>query len=471
MSEHTPMTRLPGPTGIRDRVRLVRGMLAEPAPALDECTERFGPTFALGLGPLRMVVVGDPADLDPLFAEPNESYRWGHFANVLAFIVGSTSMIVSDGEDHRRRRAAVQPALARRRLDGWIPLILGETDRMMAERLLPALAGGGDGGVDLYPLGKDLILAITVRAFFGNGLEHRTAEIGEIFDELQGYIELPGAKQLPHPIPGTRRARVREARRRFDRLVDEELARRRARADEATGAGPGTGDLLDAFATDHTLSDQEIRDQVKTLIGAGYHTTSATLAWTVHRALATPGVWSRLRAEADEVLGPLDDPEAPGVGAEQLRALRYAGAVVHEALRIHPAGLFAPRQAVRDVRIGERTIPKRALVLWSPYIAGRDPEVWADPLTFDPERHLDPPPERAARMEAAWVPFGRGPRRCIGFALAQMELTAVLARLAQVTDLELVDPRPPTPHGTVVNRPAGGVPLRGGARPAIATTI
>lgn len=449
MSGHQATTPIPGPAGLRENARLLRALTADPAPVLDECSARFGRTFSLGLGPVRMVIVGEPADLSDLFAEPNEAYRWGHIANVLGFIVGPTSIIVSDGEDHRRRRAAVQPALARRRLDGWIPMIVAETDRMIAQRLRPAVASGGDPGVDLYPLGKDLILSITVQAFFGNGLEHRTDEIGAIFDELQDYIEAPAAKQLPHPIPGTRRARVRAARQRFDRLVDEELARRRAR--------PSTGDLLDAFvAAGDTMSTEEIRDQVKTLIGAGYHTTSATLAWTVQRALATPGVWARIGAEADAVLGAADG----SIGPDELKALTYTQAVLHESLRIHPAGLFAPRQAVRDVRIGDHVIPKRAMVLWSPYIAGRDGEVWDDPLTFDPERHLDPSPELAARMDAAWVPFGRGPRRCIGFALAQMELTLILARLAQQVDLELVDDRTPRPHGMVVNRPEGGVAVR-----------
>src|SRR4051794_9593096 len=246
---------------------------------------------------MRFVVVGDPAHLTEVFDQPNASYRWGHYLNVLGFIVGPTSLIVSDGDAHHRRRAAVQPAFARRRLDGWMPMIVAESDRMIDEWLLPAL--GRDGSVDTYPLGKDLVLAITVRAFFGNGLEHRTAEIGAIFDELQAYLELPALQQFPHRIPRTRRARVRAARRAFDTIVDQEIARRRA---DRTARGapqpdddhPQPWDLLDTFVDDaSSLSGEEIHDQVNTLIGVGYNTTAATLAWAVQRALATPGVWSR----------------------------------------------------------------------------------------------------------------------------------------------------------------------------------
>jgi cytochrome P450 len=387
--------------------------------------------------------------------------------------VGPTSLIVSDGDLHRRRRSAVQPAFARRRLDGWMPMIVAEADRAIDERLAPRLAAAG--AIDVYPIGKDLVLAITVQAFFGNGLEHRTAEIGAIFDELQAYLELPALRQAPHPLPFTRRARARTARRTFDRIVDEEIARRSAArrspavgggADgddaDAADAGPSRWDLLDVFVEEgSTLSDEEIHDQVNTLIGAGYNTTAATVAWAVQRALEVPGTWDRMRAEADAVLGPVGSGE---VHRSALDELEWTGAVVHEVLRVHPAGAISPRQAVVDVAIGDHVIPKGAIVLWSPHLAGRDERAWPDADAFRPERHLDPAPASAALMEAAWVPFGRGPRRCIGFALAQMELTLILARLAQRMDLTLVDRATPKPYGMVVNRPHGGVLVQGGLR-------
>ncbi len=213
---------LPGPTSIRENVSLTRRLFADPAPVLDECLARYGPTFAFGFGPVETVFVGAPQHMATVFSRPNESYRWGHFLNLLGFVVGPTSMIVSDGEEHRRRRSAVQPALARRQLDGWIPMIVAETDRMIDECLHPLLRGPAP--VDLYPLGKDLVMGITVKAFFGNGLQGRLDELISVFDEAQAYLELPAVHQIPHRFPRTRRARVRDGRRRFDELVDEEIA-------------------------------------------------------------------------------------------------------------------------------------------------------------------------------------------------------------------------------------------------------
>ncbi len=432
---------------------MINRLLNEPTVALEECAAAYGPTFRLSIGPLRLVVVGDPEHLGDVFGQPSASYKWGYALNVLGFIVGPTSLLVSDGEDHRRRRAAVQPAFARRRLDAWIPMIIAEADRMIDDHLQPALGGGEP--IDVYPLGKDLVLAITVKAFFGNGLEDRTAEIGAIFDELQSYLELPGPRQLPHRIPFTRRSRARTARHAFDRLVDDEVARRQIRvADRTVTAADEAGDLLDVFIgpTDNPMTTEEIHDQVNSLIGAGYNTTAATLAWTIQRSLTTPGVWERLHDEAADALA--DDV---AVGPDTLGTLPYTAAVVHEALRLHPAGSFAPRQTVTSVRVGDHLIPKRAMVLWSPYLAGRDPDVWPDALAFRPERHLDPLPEAVALMDAAWVPFGKGPRRCLGFALAQMELTLILARLAQRAPMRAVNHATPAPHGLVVLRPTGGV--------------
>lgn len=449
------MIAAPPRPALPDHLRLLRRLLHEPAPALDELRRRYGPIVQLGVGPARMAVVGSAATVGEVLGMTTDRFRWGHTFNVLGFVVGAGSMIVSDGDDHRRRRGAVQPAFGRRRLNGWIPMIVDRTDHAIAELAdLDDLDGGTGGGddddVDLYPVGRSLVFDIAVRAFFGDGLVARIPELERRFETAQEYLESPALRQLPHRLPYTARARVRDDRAAMDAMLDEEIDRVR-RGDGSRDRG----DVLESLVDAGELSDAEIRDQVITLIGAGFHTTAASLAWTLWRALSTPGLWELLRAEADRVL---DGDSPPDAGA--LARLELADRVVRETLRLHPAGVFTPREATVDIPVGEVVIPAKTLVLWSAHLAGRDPDVWENPPAFDPDRWLDPSDEQRAAQDAAWVPFGRPPRNCIGFAMAHMELVLILARMAQRLDVAVTATAVPAPRGMVVNRPTGGVPAR-----------
>lgn len=456
---HAPATgaarpaTLPGPRRAGDRVRALRGLLSEPVPVLDELGERFDGTFGIRLGPMTLAVVGNPAHVADLLALPTDHFVWGHVANTLRFYVGDGSMIVSDGADHRRRRGAVQPALARRRLDRWIPMIVAETDAVIDGELAAAAAGP----IDLFPIGRRLVLRIVTQALFGPELAGRTDELDALIEPAKTYLEQPGLRQLPHPVPGTRRARAREARAALDAVIDGEIARRQRAGDSDDDGRDDVLAMLLAAGPDGTgeLSMDEIRDQVVTLIGAGFDTTASAVAWTVLEAASNPTIWTDLRAEADAVLG---DRPVDALGRAELDALEVAASVVAESLRLHPPGVFTPRLTTRAVDVGPYRVPKRSMVLWSPYLAGRDPATWPDPTTFDPGRHRDPTPEQAAQQRLALVAFGRGPRQCIGFALAQMELTLITARLAQRVDLSLARRGIPPAFGMVVNRPLGGVP-------------
>ena len=436
----------------RDQLRLIRGLFREPVPVLDEVAARYGSMCMLGTGPLRLAIVGDPAGIRELFAMPNDRFRWGHKFNVLAFVVGDESLIVSDGDLHKRRRGAVQAAFSRRRLNRWIPMIVERTDAAIDG--LVASCGRATQTRDLYPTGRALVMEVAVRAFFGERMSARVDEIGRLFEGPQKYLEGSFVRQLPHRLPHTNRARVRADHEALEAIVAEQIADRR------THPSGDPFDLLEALATDGTLSDSEIIDQVLTLIGAGYDTTSATLAWMVWRATSTPGCWEQLRTEADAVL------VSSGAAADEtaLARLDVANRVMRETTRLHPAGVIAPREAAANLRLASSHIPKGTMVMWSAYLAGRDPDVWDDPLRFDPDRFVAMSEEQRAVADQAWVPFGRGSRNCIGFALAQMELVLIIARLAQRLDVQPTATAPPQPTGMVVNRPVGGAPMRVAAR-------
>ncbi len=449
----TPSTPIPGPRG-RENLRRVRHLFSDLAPALDELNAMYGPICALGGPGLRIVVIGDPALIHEMFSMKADTFRWNHKFNIVGvrFVVGKRSMIVSDGADHQRRRGAVQRAFTRPRLNGWIPMIIERTDSAIDQVIARLRDQPQIDPIDLYPVGRELILGVTLHAFFGERLARRVDEFSDLFQRAQAFIEAPGINQLPHPIPFTSRSKVRADRRRIDQIIDEEIADRRT---HPTG---DPLDILEVISIDRTLTDAEIRDQIDTLIGAGYDTTASTFAWLLWCAALEPTVWDRLRTEADSVLGPSDVLRRQPDDAT-LNQLEYAQRVVHESLRLHPAGLIGARVAADHVRIGDHTIKKGTLIAWSPYLAGRDPNTWAEPLVFNPDRHLSLSGEQKASTDRAWIPFGRGPHMCIGFALAQMELVLMIARFAQRLDVTPTADNIPQPVGMVVNRPAGGVPF------------
>ena len=438
---------LPSPP-IWKQPSLLTRLFSDPQPVLDELRAEYGPVVGLGFGPAKLAIVGGPQEVRNLLNRPVEDFRWNHKFNVLAVVVGRQSMITSDGDDWARRRASVQSAFSRRRLNGWIPMILEQADAA-----IDALPADGTHEIELHQVGRAAILEIVVRAFFGESMADQAARFGDLMQRAQDYLELPGWKQMPHPFPMGKRGSVKADRRAFDDLVRQAMASIR----ENPSGDPD--DVLEVLVHDDSVSEQEILDQVNTLVGAGFDTTAASLAWMLWCCGLDQRFWAAVRAEADEVLG------APGgdhgtADHRTLSRLEVAGRVVREALRLHPAGVISPREAARDIEVGGHTITKGTLVLWSAHLSGRDLEFWHDPLRFDPDRFLHMTEDQRAAADAAWVPFGGGRRNCIGFALAQMELTLLIARLAQRLDVTPPATGKPGPVGMVVNRPHGGVPFR-----------
>jgi cytochrome P450 len=394
-----------------------------------------------------MVLVGDPATLAELFRKPADDFRWRHRFNWFDVLVGSSSMLTNDEPEHRRLRSAVQVGFSRKRLNRWIPMIVERTD-VAIDRLLAD--SEPDEIVDLEPVLRTITLEVVLAALFGPGFAARAAEIGELMQSGHDFVARPTP---PHQLPFGLQHRVRADRATLDAIIDTEIAERR---DHPAG---DPFDILEALVTDGELTDGEIRDQVVTLIGAGFDTTAAALAWTLWCSTLQPDLWDRLGVEADRVLGPVD-ATSRSPDEHTLAELDLADRVMRETLRLHPPGALTPREAAVDVEISGYLVPATTMVVWSAHLAGRDPDTWADPLRFDPDRFLDPTDQQQAAMRAAWVPFGHGGRNCIGFALAQMELTLMVSRLAQRLVLVPTKSTVPEPVGVAVNQPDGGVPMQ-----------
>jgi cytochrome P450 len=188
-------------------------------------------------------------------------------------------------------------------------------------------------------------------------------------------------------------------------------------------------------------------DQIRSLVAAGYDTTSSSAAWLVHGLGANPAALAALRGQVRDTIG--DRPPT----IDDLRAMPLVDGVVRETLRLWPPGYVGARRAIDDFEILGHRIPGGSMVLFSPYLTQRLPEVWGDPENFRPERWADGEP-----VPWSFVPFGGGHRKCIGFALATLELQVLAVRLAQQVAWRLERPAA-RGAGFATFAPKGGVPI------------
>jgi cytochrome P450 len=439
------VARLPGPSLV-GQLRYVRALAAHAYLVLPELYRRYGPVCEVGRpGPFRYVLLFGAEANELLLSGNPGNFLWRDATAPLIPVDGDTALVVSDGDDHRRRRRLVQPAFARKRIEGYLPITVDEVTATV-DRWRP-----GDV-VDVHGELRASVRRIVIRALFGDRLQARADELGDHLQVALDYVNRPPVLRFDHDLPGTAYRRAMAARRRADEIVFAEIAERRARPD---GGGDVLTALLDAQNGEHGehgegFTDQEVRDQVISLIAAGYDTASAGVAWAVHALYSRPDVLDAARAEVAEVAG--DDP----LTADHLAGMPYLGAVVSESLRLWPPGPISGRRAIDDFELAGHRVPGGSLVLYSPYLTHRLPELWPEPERFLPERWIPGSPAHREPVPYSYLPFGGGYRRCIGFALATMETAAMLAELVRRVDLR-PHARQLEPTGLVTMAPRGGV--------------
>jgi cytochrome P450 len=305
-----------------------------------------------------------------------------------------------------------------------------------------------------------LTLGIVGETLFGADVDgERSATITRaLTDTLSMFdrVYSPAFRMLVRlPTPTMRRYRRIEAD--LDRVIAELIAERRS-------AGASGDDLLSlllrAEESGSGMTDEEVRDEALTLVLAGHETTANALAWTWYLLAQHPAAEARLHAELDDALA------GRPPSASDLPRLRGAEAVLSESIRLRPPAWAIGRRAIRDVRIGEVDVPEGAIVVVSPWLLHHDARWWRDPEAFVPERWTSG--EATRRPRSAFVPFGGGPRMCVGEPFAWMVGTLLLATIARRWRLRLVPGRPVTAQAVVTLRPRGGLPMVAERRPTAA---
>ncbi len=392
--------------------------IRRPTHFLDDCRRRFGPTFTIKfVGGRSLVVVSEPEVIQGVFAG-GDLYLAGAANKNFKRFAGPATLLALDGEQHRRHRRLLHPPFLGERMRAYGPLLVEEVRDEVARwrpnrpfRLLEPLRRITFEGLLRGMFGAEDVAA---RARLGAALHLLTVRTTALL------VFLPALHVDLGPLsPWGRFLRARAA---VDRLIYEAIAQ--ARRDVA--AKLPREDILaklieEGEARGDPLSDSELRDELITLVAAGHETTATTMAWCFSHLLADPVALARARAEVRTALGPRGD-----FRAERLEKLPFLDAIVQETMRVSPPFPAILRVLARDARVAGFDLPAGTYVAPSPWLAQRDPATWPDPARFRPERWLAP------GMKAGpgeYLPFGGGPRICIGRSFAFFEMRLVLAGL------------------------------------------
>lgn len=408
---------------------------------------QYGDIIRLKIVSRWLYLVSDPDAIKHILQDNNRNYIKGRGVRKLKPALGD-GLLTSEGDFWRRQRRLAQPAFHRRQIESFAETMTTTTNARLAE---------WDTAVtDQMPLNISdqmmrLTLDIVTRTLFS------TALTSEEFDTV--------ASTMPHflhhantritrpfdfidelPLPDNRQFLA--DRDTLDAIIYRIIRERRQSGEQKTDL---LGMLMSAVdeETGESMSDEHLRDEATTIFLAGHETTANLLAWTLMLLAQHPDSHQRLIAEVDAVLGKRT-PTAADVGD-----LVYTNQVLHEALRLYPPAWIFGRAALADDVVGGYHIPADSEVLMSPYVVHRHPAYWPNPETFDPERFAAGWERDLPRY--AFVPFGGGPRLCIGNNFALMEAALILAMIVQRYELNLLPGSRPQPEAAVTMRPKGGL--------------
>jgi cytochrome P450 len=408
----------------------------------------YGDTVSLRLPGRDVLILNRPEDIESVLLTQRtnfikHTFFWRHVAAIFG-----NGLLTSEGEFWLRQRRLAAPAFHPDRIAAY-----GDVMAAYADRQADAWeAGDGDGkSRDVHKDMMRVTMEIVSKTLFDVEVEEDVDAIGRSFDlvirEIAKRFRRPIRIADWIPLPGN--LRYRRGVGLLDRLVKRVLAERRAR--------PGDrGDLLSMLmaARDDDgkpMSDRQLRDELITLFLAGHETTAIALSWTLFLLARHPSIEERLSREVGEVLG----GRLPT--AADLPRLRYAEVVVRESLRLFPPAYVIGREAIADCVIGGYDVPAGTTIYFAPWVLHRDSRHFPDPETFRPDRWLDG--STASLRKYAYIPFGGGPRICIGERFAMMEGVLVLVTLLRRVRLEMDGPDP-TPFPSITLRPEGGPMMR-----------
>jgi cytochrome P450 len=423
-----------------------------------------------------IIFVNDPDYIQEILVTQASSFVKERTVRRMKILLGE-GLITSDDPIHIRHRRIVAPAFHRQRIAAYAEEIVSSAQAHIAT--------WSDGDtVDISVAMMSLSLEIVARTLFHTEITDDIRRINdevnsimEIYNFLVAFPRLETVLDLPFTIPIKRLGDFRRSRARLDEVVNRIIAEHRA-------TGVDKGDLLSMLISSRdedgsALTDSQIRDEALTIFLAGYETTANALTWTWYLLSQNPDAVAKLHEELDRVLGipsalssrpersGVEGPASSSAAPQKTHrtptladypSLRYTEQVFAESIRLYPPAWAMGRMSTQPVTLGPWRIPPGAHFFMSQYMVSRTPEIYPDPLRFDPDRFT--PEAKAARPRFAYFPFGAGSRQCIGENFAWMEGVLAIATIASRWSMTSLDTAPPVPQAKITLRPRDAVMMQ-----------
>lgn len=366
-------------------------------------------------------------------------------------VVGRTlgrGLVTNDGDDWARQRRLMQPVFANRAIDKFDDVINAMTAQL-------ATKWAGHRADETVWLDRDMsriTFQIVSRTLFGADIDDAADEMVEILHTVNQHpLKLSALLTLWPWIPVPSNQRFKRIKQRLNDIVDSLVARHRASASD------GRGDIVDRLLaardpeSGQGMSNDQMRDEIITLLLAGHETSATALSWTYFLLAQNRDCEARLVSELDSVLG-----GRAAVSADLAR-LPYLKQVVQESMRLYPPVWGIARRTSEAMELGGYRIPAQGYISISMYALHRHPDYWTDPDRFDPERFA--PNRGEQRHSYCYIPFSAGPRACIGAGMAMLEIQLVLAQLLQRFRVHPVPGTPIVPQAVVTLKQRFGMPV------------
>ncbi len=421
-------------------------MARNPIPVLSRYNETFGDTFRFYIGGLKEAIVTiDPAVIQHVLKTNAGNYhkseiqvkRMGHFLG--------KGLLTTEGEPWRTQRRLIQKGFDRRQLDALSSIMQDS----LTESLRDFDRQIHDGPVDIYPQLMKITFEMVARSLFGASLKGEDIDlVSHTICTVQEFIVRQTLQPYLNPwfaASGELR-RHEEMRTRADAVLMEYIKRRRNE--------PPRLDLLQTlmdarYSDGEGMPDELILSESMQLLVAGHETSSNALSWLLYLLSSRPDCLERMRQEFDSVLG-----EAP-LSHSDVPKFEFATQVIQEALRLYPPFWMIDRMAVGDDRVGNVVIPRGSLVIVYVYGAHHAPRYWENPENFDTERFTKA--NDKLRTPFTYLPFGGGPRGCIGGNYAMLQILMILSDLLRKYDFQLVPGQMIEARPMVILRPKHGI--------------